>query len=157
MFFVVMMGAQRVMIMVPMTAVACVREHNVLVLVIADPIVAAFGLGQVSLLSAKTTAIFEERVLGLLFCLGHVKIPINNAYIMVTNNFHHANRACGTAASDYPGPECTFIYSNAFPLDSKSQFMVIYRGGKILVRSTLFRRSYEALAMAFLCMDVRFR
>jgi len=56
MFFGMMMGAQRVMIMVPMTAVACVREHNVLVLVIADPIPAAFGLRQVSCLSAKTAA-----------------------------------------------------------------------------------------------------
>ena len=35
MFFGMMMGAQRVMIMVSMTAVARVREHNVLVLVIA--------------------------------------------------------------------------------------------------------------------------
>jgi hypothetical protein len=85
MFFGTMMSAQRVMVMVPMTAVARVREHNVLVLVVADPIPAAFGLGQVSLLSAKTTAIFEDRVLGLLFCLGQVKVPINNAYIMATS------------------------------------------------------------------------
>ena len=57
MFFVVMMSAQRVMIMISMTAVACVREHYVLVLVVADPILAAFGLGQVSGLSAKTAPI----------------------------------------------------------------------------------------------------
>ena len=61
-----MMGAQGVMIMVSMTAVARVREHYVLILVVADPIVAAFRLGQVSLLSAKTAAIFEDRVLGLI-------------------------------------------------------------------------------------------
>ena len=71
MLFVVMMGAQCVMIMVSMTAVACVREHHVLVLVIADPIAAAFGLGQVSCLSAETAPILEDRVLRLLFCLRH--------------------------------------------------------------------------------------
>ena len=43
-----MMSAQGVMVMISMTAVARVREHYVLVLVVADPIPAAFGLGQVS-------------------------------------------------------------------------------------------------------------
>ena len=62
-----MMGAQGVMIMVSMTAVARVREHNVFVLVIADPIPAAFGLRQVSCLSAKTAAIFLDRDLECLF------------------------------------------------------------------------------------------
>lgn len=95
MFFVVMMGAQRVMVMISRTAVARVGKHNVFVLVVADPIVAAFYLGQVSLLSAKTTAIFEDRVLGLLFCLGHVKVPINNASIMQPTNFHRAKRVAG--------------------------------------------------------------
>jgi type IV secretory pathway TrbD component len=71
MFFGMMMGAQRVVIMVPMTAVACVREHNVLVLVVADPIPAAFGLRQVSRLSAKTAPIFLDRDLECLFFLGH--------------------------------------------------------------------------------------
>jgi hypothetical protein len=75
MFFVVMMRAQGVMIMVSMTAVARVREHNVLVLVIADPILTAICLRQVSRLSAKTTAIFKYSFLGLLFCLSHGKVP----------------------------------------------------------------------------------
>jgi hypothetical protein len=44
MFFVVMMGAQRVVVMVSMTAVASVGKHNVLVLVIADPILTAICL-----------------------------------------------------------------------------------------------------------------
>ena len=67
------MGAQRVMIMISMTAVACVREHYVLVLVVADPIPAAFGLGQVSGLSAKTAPSFRDSVFGLLFCLRYGK------------------------------------------------------------------------------------
>jgi hypothetical protein len=37
------MSVQGVMIMISMTAVACVREHYVLIIVVADPIVAAFG------------------------------------------------------------------------------------------------------------------
>ena len=69
MFFGMMMGAQRVMIMVSMTAVARVREHNVLVLVIADPIPAAFGLRQVSCLSAKTAPSDRGSVFALLFDL----------------------------------------------------------------------------------------
>jgi hypothetical protein len=56
--------------MVSMTAVACVREHYVLVLVIADPIPAAFRFRQVSCLSAETAPIFENRVERLFF-LGH--------------------------------------------------------------------------------------
>ena len=110
MFFGMMMGAQGVMIMVSMTAVARVREHYVLILVVADPIVVAFRLGQVSLLPQRPQQFLRTGFLGF-FCLGHVKVPINNAYIMAANNFHRAKRACGTAASEYPDPECTFIYS----------------------------------------------
>ena len=67
MFFVLMMRAKGVMGMISMTAVARVREHYVLVLVIADPIPAAFGLGQVSGSFRKTAPIFHYRVLGFLF------------------------------------------------------------------------------------------
>ena len=37
-----------------------------------------------------------------------------------------------------------FTYSNAFPLDSNSRFVMIYRGGKSFNYRAI-RRSYEAL------------
>ena len=45
--------------MVSVATVARVREHHVLVLVVADPIVAAACLRQIPLLSAKTALWFQ--------------------------------------------------------------------------------------------------
>jgi hypothetical protein len=42
-----MESSQRVMVVISMAAVARIREHNVLVLVIADPVRAAFRLHEV--------------------------------------------------------------------------------------------------------------
>lgn len=53
-------------------------------------------------------------------------------------------------------PSAGSFILNAFPLDSNSRFVMIYRGGKILRRLDHFRRSYEALTMVFLRMDVCF-
>ena len=61
-----MIGAQRVMVVIPMATVARVREHHVRMLVVADPIVATICLRQVSALSAKTALAFQYG----LSCLG---------------------------------------------------------------------------------------
>ena len=111
MFFPVMMRAQRVMIMVSMTAVARVREHNVLVLVIADPILTAICLRQVSRLSAKTTAIFKYSFLGLLFCLRHGSFLFR---LPTSARLKFPLRGLLGLYTQRPSiliPRCTFIYS----------------------------------------------
>ena len=62
MAFIVMNPAKGVAVMVPIAAIPCIRERDILVMVVADPILAAVGFPELPGFAAKTT--------GLLFGLG---------------------------------------------------------------------------------------
>jgi hypothetical protein len=49
-------AAECVPVMIPMATVAGIREQHVAILVIADPLTAALGLGQLARLAAETAA-----------------------------------------------------------------------------------------------------
>jgi predicted N-acetyltransferase YhbS len=133
MFFVVVMGAQRVMIMISMTAVACVREHYVLVLVVADPIPAAFGLGRFRVFPQR-----PHRALGTAFWGFFFAFAMESSYEECLYhgdpNFHPRQR--GRVRRQRPNiliPSAICCSFNAFPLDSNSRFVMIYRGGKSIL------------------------
>jgi hypothetical protein len=56
--FIVMIPAESIMVMVPVAAVPPIRERDILIMVIAYPIPAAFRFSQLSSLAAKATARF---------------------------------------------------------------------------------------------------
>jgi hypothetical protein len=75
--FVVMVSAKRIVAVVAMATVARIRERNILVLVVANPVGAALGLGQLSRLTAQAAFLLDGIPLGLcVFCF-HLYLFIN--------------------------------------------------------------------------------
>ena len=55
MAFIVMNPAKGVAVMVPIAAIPCIRERDILVMVVADPILAAVGFPEFPGFATKTT------------------------------------------------------------------------------------------------------
>jgi hypothetical protein len=56
MFFVVVIAAKSVPVVIPIAAIVGIGEHDVLIGIVTDPLVAAFRFGQIDCFPAQPTA-----------------------------------------------------------------------------------------------------
>jgi hypothetical protein len=81
MIFVVMIAAERIMTVVPVTAVSRIREQDVLILIVTDPVVTTFRFRQLPCLAAQAApravfaALLDGRFPSLGLSPGHLLPP----------------------------------------------------------------------------------